>query len=130
MNGETACGMVTNTLVEKYNYKEYNKDMNEDELLKITSSIEEKLGKDNAGIIADDLGLLLTRNTETVKSIQDKDAEIESLKSRNEKLVTANGNLLQQIPVANTPAKKDVDDEEDEKPFSWRDQFNDRGEFI
>lgn len=105
--------------------------MDEDELLKITSSIEEKLGKDNAGVIADDLGLLLTRNTETVKSIHDKDAEIEALKSRNEKLVTANGNLLQQIPIAkSTPAKKDVEDEEEEKPFSWRDQFNDRGEFI
>lgn len=106
--------------------------MNEDELLKITSSIEEKIGKENSASIADDLGLLLTRNSETLKSMKARDEEIQNLKSRNEKLVTANGNLLQQIPMAkDTPAvgSKDVQ-EEDEKPFSWREQFNERGEFI
>ena len=106
--------------------------MKDDDLLKITDSIQEKVGKENSAAIADDLGMLITKNAEALKTISDKEKQIEELKSKNEKLVIANGNLLQQIPVG------DVDDsdtrghkeEQPEKPFSMKACFDARGNFI
>ena len=105
--------------------------MNEDDLMKIADSIQEKVGKDTSAAIADDLGMLITKNSEALKTIQSKENEIKELKAQKEKLVIANGNLLQQIPMA------DVDDPgsrpkepEPEKPFSMKACFDSRGNFI
>lgn len=73
--------------------------MTDEELLNITNSIEEKLGKENSAVIADDIGLLMTGNAKSQKAIQDRDSEIADLKAKNEKLVLANGNLLKQVPM-------------------------------
>ena len=72
--------------------------MTDEELIKITDSMQEKLG-DNSAVIADDIGLLITGNTNSQNALRERDAEIERLKATNEKLVLANGNLLKQIPV-------------------------------
>ena len=103
--------------------------MEDEKLLKITNSIEEKLGKDASATIADDLGILMTENATTQKMLQDKDREIKELKDRNDKLVTANGNLLQQIPMGKIEEK----DEEETKPskhISLKDAFDSKGNFI
>ena len=106
--------------------------MNEDDLMKITDSIQEKVGKENSAAIADDLGMLITKNTETLKALAAKDEEIKGLRSSNAKLVAANGNLLQQIPmgVEDESGKRPEDEPEPEKPFSMKACFDSRGNFI
>ena len=104
--------------------------MDDEKLLKITSSIEEKLGKDTSATIADDLGILMTENATTQQMLKDRDEEIRKLKDRNEKLVTANGNLLQQIPMGKI---EDEDEQEETKPshsISLKDAFDSKGNFI
>lgn len=102
--------------------------MTDEELIKITDSMQEKLGE-SAGVIADDIGLLITGNANTQKALVAKDEEIKRLTSTNEKLVLANGNLLKQIPVEKSlPPQKDS---EVEKPtsISLKDAFDARGNF-
>ena len=74
--------------------------MNDDKIIELTSKIEETLGKENAAMISDTLGEILTGNTENMKAIADRDAQIKSLQDKNDKLVAANGALLMKIPVA------------------------------
>ena len=63
--------------------------MTDEELLKITNSIEEKLGKENSAVIADDIGLLMTGNATAQKTLQERESEVSGLKARHEKLVLA-----------------------------------------
>lgn len=104
--------------------------MDDEKLLKITNSIEEKLGKEASATIADDIGILMTENATTQKMIKDKDAEIKQLTERNEKLVTANGNLLQQIPMEKEEEKEEKEEEKSSKPISLKDAFDAKGNFI
>lgn len=64
--------------------------MKNEEMTKLTKEIGEKLGKEHAGTIADDLGKIISDNTNTNKLLQEKQAEIEKLKSTNELLAVAN----------------------------------------
>jgi len=108
--------------------------MTDEELLKITNSIEEKLGAETSATIADDIGLLMTGNAETQKLLSSKDEEIKSLKERNEKLVLANGNLLKQVPAESKldPIKKPkVSGNSDEsQKINLSDAFDKSGKFI
>ena len=71
--------------------------MIEKEHEKIINNIKEKLGKENVGKIADDLGLLITDNANMNKDLSKKDDEIKILREDKERLITTNGNLLQQV---------------------------------
>lgn len=103
--------------------------MSDEELLKVTDSMAEKLGKENAALIADDIGLLITGNAAAQKSLKDKDSEIARLTAHNEKLILANGNLLKQMPVENSePA--DRDDDKPKKRINLNDAFDAHGRFI
>lgn len=106
--------------------------MNEDDLMKIADSIQEKVGKEDSAAIADDLGMLITKNSEALKTIADKERQIQELKSKNEKLVIANGNLLQQIPtgVEDDSSSRGEPEPEPEKPISLKACFDARGNFI
>lgn len=104
--------------------------MEDEKLLKITSSIEEKLGKDTAALIADDIGILMTENATTQERIATQKKEIDDLKNRNEKLVTANGNLLQQIPVGMEKVKEPETEEKKPASISLKDAFDSKGNFI
>ncbi|SRR5574344_895885 len=102
--------------------------MTDEELLKITDSMQEKLG-DNAGVIADDIGLLITGNSNSQKALVAKDEEIKRLTSTNEKLVLANGNLLKQIPVEKSlPPERDSEVEKPSK-INLADAFDAHGNF-
>ena len=105
--------------------------MKEEDFKAITDSIQEKLGKESSGIIADDIGKILTLSTQSINTINNKDKEIETLKDTNEKLVLANGNLLQQIPKASDYDKHQSkkEDSEDKKSFNLRDAFDSKGNF-
>lgn len=103
--------------------------MNNEELEVITKSIQEKLGEENSALIADDIGLLMTKNTQTLNSIASKDKEITRLKENNEKLVIANGNLLQQVPVGVSYNTRETIEEEKKSSFNFRDAFDENGRF-
>lgn len=64
--------------------------MKNEEMTKLTKEIGEKLGKEHAGTIADDLGKIISDNTNTNKILKEKEEEIEKLKSTNELLAVAN----------------------------------------
>lgn len=102
--------------------------MEDEKLLSITNSIEEKLGKENSATIADDLGILMTENSKTQELLKQHEEEIKTLKERNDKLVAANGNLLQQIPMGKTDKKEES--EEPKKSISLKDAFDSKGNFI
>ena len=104
--------------------------MDDDKILEITSSIEETLGQDNFATISDKIGELLTGNSENMKAIADRDAEIDKLKDRNEKLVAANGALLQKVPMGYKAADKQKEKEENPQPkLSLKDAFDEKGNF-
>lgn len=63
--------------------------MNQEELTNITNSITEKVGEDVAATIADDFGILITKNQEILNSIAEKDKMISDLQDRNSKLVAS-----------------------------------------
>lgn len=108
----------------------YNQIMDDDKILEITSSIEETLGQDNFATISDKIGELLTGNSENMKAIADRDAEIDKLKDRNEKLVAANGALLQKVPMGYKAVDKQKEKEENpQKEISLKDAFDEKGNF-
>ena len=61
------------------------------------SGIENKLGKETASIISDDLGILITDNEKMIQKETDLTNQITELKDKNSKLVDANSSLLQQV---------------------------------
>lgn len=101
--------------------------MKEEFLKGIIDSISTKLGEENASIIADDIGKLITTNTQTIETINSLNAKVSTLEETNQKLVAANGSLLQQIPaVADT---KPVDETEEKKTFNFKEAFDKSGYF-
>lgn len=105
--------------------------MDDNKILELTSKMETTLGKDNFAMISDTVGELLTGNTLNMQALADRDKEIATLKERNEKLVTANGALLQKLPVGLSEEKtveKPV--EKPVKKLSWSDAFDKKGNFI
>lgn len=105
--------------------------MDDDKILELTGKIEETLGKDTFATIADTVGEILTGNSENMKSIAERDSEIDKLKDRNEKLVSANGALLQRVPMGYEQNDKKKNEEKEETPakLSLKDAFDSRGNF-
>ena len=103
--------------------------MSDEELTKFIDGLQDKLGKENSAVIADDLGILISSNAETQKALQARDEKIEKLRERNEKLILANGNLLKQIPAEGSePVPKS--EEPKAKSASFSDIFDAHGRFI
>ena len=106
--------------------------MIEKEFEKITKSIQDKLGKENTSLIADDLGKLITDNATMNKDLRTRDERISKLEQDKEALITSNGNLLQQVAMGddssliNTNGPKN---EEPKKPFDYRSVFDEKGNF-
>ena len=104
--------------------------MDDDRILEITKSIEDTLDKDVFATISDKIGELLTGNSENMKAIADRDAEIDKLKDRNDKLVAANGSLLQKIPVGFESAVNKKKEEAPQPKIKLKDAFDKNGNFI
>lgn len=102
--------------------------MDDDKILELTGKIEQTIGKDNAAMISDTLGEIITGNSLNRKEIESRDAEIKELKDRNEKLVSANGALLQKIPMGE---EKRAKEEKQEAPatINLKDAFDENGNF-
>lgn len=103
--------------------------MNEDFLKGITDSIATKLGEENASIIADDIGKLITTNAQTIETIKGLNAKVSTLEETNQKLVAANGALLQQIPAVADTTKQVEEAPEEKKTFNFKDAFDKSGYF-
>lgn len=104
--------------------------MQDSDLQTIIDSISEKVGKENSALIADDIGKLITINSSVVDEIQKKDTEISRLTDTNEKLIVANGNLLQSIPMGKDVKSEEVkESKEEHKDTSFRDCFDSKGNF-
>lgn len=103
--------------------------MDDQKILELTGKIEETLGKESSAMISDTLGELLTGNTENMKAIADRDAKIKALQDRNEKLVAANGALLQKIPMERAEDKVE-EKKEAPKKINLKDAFDKNGNFL
>lgn len=104
--------------------------MDDNKILELTGKIEETLGKENAAMISDTLGEIITGNTENMKAIAERDDKIKSLQDRNEKLVSANGALLQKIPMEKAEDKVDSKKEDaPKKKINLKDAFDSKGNF-
>lgn len=103
--------------------------MKEEILKGITDSIATKLGEENSSIIADDIGKLITANTQTIETINSLNSQVSTLKETNEKLVAANGNLLQQIPAVADYDKRQTEEVTEKKAFNFRSVFDKNGNF-
>lgn len=110
--------------------------MKNEDFKKIISGIEEKIGKDNSAIIADDLGTLISDNLTMNKTIEEKNNTITEKEKLNEKLVFANSSLLQQVGVPGeapkeNKKKKDYEEDEEGNPkISWDDCFDKKRKFL
>lgn len=106
--------------------------MEQKDMQKVFKSLEKKLGKENYSKVADDLGTILTDNETMNKTISSKDEEIEDLKKNNELLVTANGNLLQQVGMGEEPPKHNENDDvtKGQPKISLKTAFDKKGNFI
>ena len=103
--------------------------MKEDFLKGITDSIATKLGEENASIIADDIGKLITANTQTIETINSLNARVSTLEETNQKLVAANGSLLQQIPAVADTTNEVEEAPEEKKAFNFHSVFDKNGNF-
>ena len=104
--------------------------MDDERIIELTGKIEETLGKDEAAMISDTLGEILTGNTENMKALAEKEAMIKKLQDRNEKLVAANGALLQKIPMEKAETTDDSDKKEAPKKINLKEAFDKRGNFL
>lgn len=106
--------------------------MLEKEFEKITKSIQDKLGKENTSLIADDLGKLITDNATMNKDLRGRDERISKLEQDKEALITSNGNLLQQVAMGDEGGlinKNKLKEDEPPKPFDYRSVFDEKGNF-
>ena len=97
-------------------------------LEEITKNIQEKLGAEESGKIADDIANILVFEESNNKILQEKEDNISKLNKDKEMLIQANGNLLLQIPQGKEDsfeAKKEK--EEPKKPFDYRTLFDNKG---
>lgn len=104
--------------------------MDDSKILELTSKIESTLGAENFAMISDTVGEILTGNTLNMQAIADRDKEIDNLKDRNDKLVSANGALLQKIPVGKEQEKRQEKSEEKAKEISWNSIVDKNGNFL
>ena len=102
--------------------------MDDNKLLEISDSMKEKLGEEGFAKISDSIGELITGNTLNLEAIKKQEEQISKLKETNQQLITANGNLLKQVPMGSEEPEKS----EDAKPhkIELSDIINENGEII
>lgn len=94
------------------------------------TKMQEKIGKDEAAKIADDIASLLSYDNSRTKDINKRDKKIEKLEKDKEMLIEANGNLLQQISVETKDIEPQAQTPEESKPIDIRSAFDKNGNFI
>lgn len=90
-------------------------------ITEISDKIQEKLGKEESGKIADDIANLLIFEESNNKIIEEKNTEISKLQKDKEMLIQANGNLLLKVPQGREEIKEEK--EETSRDFDFRSVF-------
>ena len=106
--------------------------MKNEDLSKKIASINKTLGKEEAAKIADVLGEIITKTKTVNETLENKDKEIETLKSDKDVLMTTNANLLKQVGVVDeveTPTTQKQKEPEKVAPFNFRSVFDENGNF-
>ena len=101
-------------------------------LSSIVDTIQEKLGKEESGKIADSLANILIIEEANSKTIQEKNELIEKQKKDKEMLIEANGNLLLHQAQAKEEEESFFEEGKKEKvnePFDYRTIFDSKGKF-
>lgn len=93
----------------------------------ITNNIKEKLGEENTSKIADDIASLISLEKAHENEISENKELIKKLKDDKEMLINANGKLLQQVSMDKDEETKE--EEKEEKPFSFKSVFDEKGGF-
>lgn len=100
-------------------------------LSNIVDTIQEKLGKEEAGKIADSLANILVIEEANTKTIKEKDDNIAKITKDKEMLIEANGNLL--LHQAQAKEEETFFDEgkkeKSNEPFDFRSVFDEKGKF-
>ena len=104
--------------------------MDDNKILELTGKIEETLGKEDYAMISDTIGEILTGNSQNMQAIAERDAEVKKLKDRNEKLVAANGALLQKVPMVRSNDEEDNSKEKPATKINLKDAFDAKGNFV
>ena len=103
--------------------------MKEKEFNELITNMQSKLGEEASGLIADDLGMLISDN----KAVNDTESkyqeEIKMLRDQKEKLIATNGNLLQQISFGVEEQTKEEVKEEPRKHIDFREFIDASGNF-
>ena len=102
--------------------------MTNQEFENFTKSMQEKLGKENTALIADDIAKLIMDNSLMNKEITTKQEEITKLQSDKETLMNSNVSLLQQVAVGTKPEGKQKEETEN-KDFDFSSVFDEKGHF-
>ena len=90
-------------------------------LSEISDKIQEKLGKEEAGKIADDIANILIFEESNNKVLKEKNDTIDKLNKDKEMLIQANGNLLLKVPQGKED--EEVEKEETYKELDYRTVF-------
>lgn len=100
-------------------------------LSSIVDTIQEKLGKEESGKIADSLANILIIEEANSKTIQEKNELIEKQKKDKEMLIEANGNLLLHQAQAKEEESffEEGKKEKVNEPFDYRTIFDSKGKF-
>lgn len=100
-------------------------------LSSIVDTIQEKLGKEEAGKIADSLANILVIEEANSKTIKEKDENIEKIQKDKEMLIEANGNLLLHQAQAKEEESffEESKKEKSNEPFDFRSVFDSKGKF-
>ncbi len=100
-------------------------------LSSIVDTIQEKLGKEESGKIADSLANILIIEEANSKTIQEKNELIEKQKKDKEMLIEANGNLLLHQAGAKEEESffEEGKKEKINEPFDYRSIFDSKGKF-
>lgn len=98
-------------------------------MIEITDKIADTLGKEAFATISDSIGELITGNTQNLNAIKERDEKITKLEDKNEKLVAANGALLQKVPVGFEAAENKKEKEAPQPKISLKDAFDEKGNF-
>ena len=109
--------------------------MQTDKFNELINGVKEKLGEEATALISDDLAILISDNAQTNKDLENRDTQINTLKQDKENLIKTNGNLLQQVSVGKEEdfslnQNKQKEKEEKKEPFSFKKQFDEKGNFI
>lgn len=103
--------------------------MKEKDFQDLIQNMQTKLGEEASGLIADDLGMLISDNKATNDSEVKYQDEIKMLKDQKEKLIATNGNLLQQISFGVEEQTKEEVKEEPRKHIDFREFIDSNGKF-